>query len=174
MPDGEEVLLEGSRFRVVQVMQDTPRGPRRREIVRHPGAVTVLPLLSDGRVCLIQNFRPAVGRTLIELPAGTLEPGEPPIETAARELSEETGFHAGKIEPICEFFLSPGILDERMYLFLATDLEAGEPEREAGEQIENLLLPWEEALALVESRRIEDAKTIVGLLMYDRLRGTVR
>lgn len=174
MPADEQMLLAASRFRVVRMMQDTPRGPRAREVVRHPGAVTVLPLLPDGRVCLIHNLRPAVGRTLIELPAGTLEPDEPPHETAARELIEETGYRAGKIEPLCEFFLSPGILDERMHLFLATNLTAGAPQREPGEEIENLVVPWNEALALVDSRKIEDAKTIVGLLTYERLRSASR
>jgi ADP-ribose pyrophosphatase len=166
----EELLLTTSRFRVVRICQLTPRGPRPREVIRHPGAVTVLPLLADGRVCLIRNFRPAVDRELIELPAGTLEPNEPPIETARRELIEETGYRAERLEPLAEFLLSPGILDERMHLFAATGLSPGPPQREPGEQIENLLLPWDEALALVESRQIEDAKTIVGLLLYDRLR----
>jgi ADP-ribose pyrophosphatase len=171
MSSDEELLLETSRFRVVRITQATHRGPRPREVVRHGGAVTILPILPEGKVCLIRNFRPSVGRTLIELPAGTLEPGEPPADTARRELIEETGYRAGKLEPLCEFFLSPGILDERMHLFLATDLEPGDPQREPGEEIENLLLPWDEAIALVDARQIEDAKTIVGLLMYDRLRG---
>ncbi|MEQ8788381.1 MAG: NUDIX hydrolase [Pirellulaceae bacterium] len=170
MSSDEELLLQASRFRVVRVTQETERGPRHREVVRHPGAVTVLPLLDDGRVCLIRNFRPAVGRTLVELPAGTLEPNEPPRETAHRELIEETGYRAQSMAPLGEFFLSPGILDERMHLFVATGLTAGEAEREPGEIIENLVVSWDEALAMVDRGEIEDAKTIVALLQYDRRR----
>lgn len=170
MSSDEELLLEGSRFRVVRIVQPTRRGPRPREVVRHPGAVTILPLLDDGRVCLIRNFRPAVDRSLIELPAGTLEPNEPPQQTARRELVEETGFRAETLTPLGEFFLSPGILDERMHVFVATGLTAGEAEREPGEIIENLVVPWSEAMQLVERGEIEDAKTLVALLSYDRRR----
>lgn len=170
MSSSEELLLAGSRFRVVRITQPTDRGPRPREIVRHPGAVTILPLLDDGRVCLIRNYRPAVGHTLIELPAGTLEPNESPQETAYRELLEETGYRAASLAPLGEFFLSPGILDERMHLYVATGLTAGAAEREPGEIIENLPVSWDDALAMVEGGEIEDAKTLVALLRYDRRR----
>jgi len=171
MAEEEEILLQVARFRVVREYQSTADGGRRaREIVRHPGAVVVLPLLDDGRVCLIRNYRISVRETLIELPAGTLEPGEPPIKNAEREMIEETGYRAAKIEPLHAFYLSPGILDERMHLFLATGLTLGETAREAGEEIENLIVPWEEAVGMVYNGQIQDAKTIVGLLYYDRLR----
>jgi ADP-ribose pyrophosphatase len=164
------ILFQGQRFRVEAVSQRTAGGgTKEREVVRHPGAVTILPLLDDGRVCLIRNFRASVNRTLIELPAGTLDPGEDPRTTAERELIEETGYRAAKIEQLCAFFLSPGILDERMHLFLATGLSPGEPDREEVELIENLLVTFAEALALIDRGEIQDAKTIVGLLFYDRL-----
>jgi ADP-ribose pyrophosphatase len=168
MPDSE-VLLVASRFQVVREYQRTREGPRPREIVRHPGAVVILPLLDDGRVCLIRNFRISVNQTLIELPAGTLEPGEEPIENAARELSEETGYRAVRLQKLHAFYLSPGILDERMHLFLATGLTAGETAREPGENIDNLVVPWDEALRMAVDGRIHDAKSIVGLLLVDRL-----
>ena len=168
MPDSE-VLLVASRFQVVREFQLTSEGVRPREIVRHPGAVVVLPLLDDGRVCLICNYRISVKQTLIELPAGTLEPGEEPIQNAERELMEETGYRAAQLRQLHAFYLSPGILDERMHLFLATGLTAGETAREAGEEIDNLVVPWEEAVQMAVDGRIQDAKSIVGLLLVDRL-----
>ena len=93
-----EILFRAQRFQVERAIQTMPDGSRHvREVVRHPGAVVILPLLDDGRVCFVRNFRVAVGETLIELPAGTLEPNEDPAETAIRELAEETGYRAGRM-----------------------------------------------------------------------------
>lgn len=108
--------------------------------------------------------------TLIELPAGTREPHEPPEQTAHRELIEETGYEAARLEPLHEFYLSPGILDERMHLFLATGLREVGANREVGEEIENLVVPWSEALEMVRQGMIQDAKTIVGILSYQLFR----
>lgn len=167
--DEPEVLLQTRRFDVIRQSYLTADGRRHtREIVRHPGAVTILPLMSDDRVCLIRNYRAAVGRTLIELPAGTLESGEDPADTARRELQEETGYSAATVTKLCEFFMSPGILRERMAVFLATDLTPGEPRLESGEQIEPLVVTWAEAIKLVAASQIEDAKTLAALLWYDR------
>lgn len=169
MAPPSQLLLETKKFRVVRETQTTPGGQQKtREIVRHPGACVIVPLLDDGRVCLIRNYRIAVNQTLIELPAGTLEPPEPPLDTARRELIEETGYRAAKIEPLHAFFLSPGILDERMHLFLATGLSAGDTAREEDEEIENLLVPWQQAIDMIFKGQIQDAKTIVGLLWVDR------
>ncbi len=166
-----EPLLVTSRFSVEEVDRRTPDGQiRKRAIVRHPGAVTIIPMVDDDHVCVIRNFRVSVNQTLIELPAGTLEPPEPPAKAADRELQEETGYRAGAMRELHGFYLSPGILDERMHLYLATDLQAVGAAREPGEEIENLVVSWREAMELVESREIQDAKTIVGLLLYDRLR----
>ena len=166
-----QTLLVTSRFRVEQVDRRLADGTvKRREVVRHPGAVTILPLVAPDRVCLIRNYRVSVGQTLIELPAGTLEPGEDPQRTAVRELQEETGYQAGRMELLHTFYLSPGILDERMHLYLATDLRPGPAARERGEEIENLLTAWDEALRMASDGTIRDAKTLVGLLLYERLR----
>jgi ADP-ribose pyrophosphatase len=164
-----EIVFRASRFNVERVIQTTPDGrEHERQIVRHPGAVVILPILPDGRVVFVKNYRVAVDDTLIELPAGTLDHDEPPIETARRELAEETGYRTGKIEPLLTFCMSPGILDEVMHLFLATDLTPGEPALEAGEVIEPFLCTWEEALKLAETGEIRDAKSLVGLLYYDK------
>jgi ADP-ribose diphosphatase len=166
-----EELLVTRRFSVVRQTERGPDGKMHsRETVRHPGAVTILPLLDDGRVCLIRNHRVAVGKTLVELPAGTLEPGEDPAVTAARELIEETGYRAAVVEKLCEFFMSPGILNERMHLFLARGLEPGETALEPGESIQSLVVSWADAMRMAFDGTIQDAKTLVGLLYYDRVR----
>jgi ADP-ribose pyrophosphatase len=168
---GDEELLQARRFRVVRRYQRLASGKVvSRDVVEHPGAVTVLPILDRDRVCLIRNFRVAVGRALLELPAGTLEVGEDPALCAARELVEETGYRAGRIERACEFFMSPGILNERMHLFLAHDLVLGEMELEEGEEIERVVVSWDEAMRLVRAGEVQDAKSLVGLLWYDRFR----
>jgi ADP-ribose pyrophosphatase len=162
-----EILFQGRRFRVERAVQVSPDGSRHvREIVRHPGAVVILPLLDDGRVCFVQNYRVAVNQTLIELPAGTLEPGEDPAETASRELAEETGYRAERIEHLITFCMSPGILDEQMHLFVARGLQPGPMALEAGEDIQPLVCTWDEALEMVRRAKICDSKTIAGLLYY--------
>ncbi|MFM8252478.1 MAG: NUDIX hydrolase [Planctomycetota bacterium] len=160
-------LLNCRRFHVVELTTTTASGERRqRHVVRHPGSVVILPLVNENQVCLIRNYRPSVNKTLIELPAGTLEPNEPPRETALRELIEETGYRCQELEELHQFYAAPGILDERMHLFVARGLTVGETAREPGEEIENLVLTWDEALQLIAAGQIEDAKTILGLLLY--------
>ncbi len=134
-----------------------------------PGSVVILPLVAPDQVCLIRNYRVAVGETLWELPAGTLEPSEDPAKCAHRELVEETGYRAGKIEKLCEFFVSPGILHERMHLFLASDLSTGAAAPESGEEIEPRVMSLDDALRMIETGEVHDAKTLIGLLLYDRL-----
>ena len=164
----DERLLQSRTFQVVRRTYSIGERVLSRDVILHPGAVAVVPVLNDGRLCLIRNRRVAVERTLLEIPAGTLEPGEPPRKTAERELLEETGYRAGRIEPLVEFFMSPGILNERMYVFVATDLTAEAPQREAGEEIENVVVPWQELEAMLERGEIEDGKTIAALWTYQR------
>jgi len=169
-----KTLLETSRFTVVEHQTPTAEGGvQTRQVVDHPGAAVILPLLAPAggastaeQVVLIRNHRIAVGKTLIELPAGTLEPPEPPMRTAQRELTEETGYTAARWQELPGFFKSPGILNERMHCFLAQELRPGAPQREAGEEIENLILPLDEAIAMVQRGEIEDAKTVAVLLYY--------
>jgi len=168
-----DLLFQGRRFCVERAVQVTSDGARHdREIVRHPGAVVILPLLDDGRVCFVRNFRVAVDQTLIELPAGTLEPNEDPEQTALRELAEETGYRASRIEHLTTFCMSPGILDEQMHLYLAEQLQPGPMALEPGEDIQPLLCDWEEAMEMARRGDIHDAKTLVGLLYYRTFRAT--
>ncbi len=170
LPGDVDFLLQCQRFQVVRLRHTTPSGNLDlREVVLHPGAVAIVPMVTDDQVCLVRNFRKAVGDTLLELPAGTLE-GESPLETARRELHEETGYTARDWEPLHTFWMSPGILREAMHVFVATGLTAGDPHREATEQIENLVVSWDEAVAMCMSGKICDAKSIAGILLYDAKR----
>ena len=171
IPASKRVLLTTPRFQVVEVQQQTPSGGAvPKQVILHPGAVLIVPLLEGNRVCLIRNERVAVGKNLIELPAGTIEPPDEPAATARRELKEETGFTATSWRELSGFYMSPGILRERMHVFVADGLSAGDPSREAGETIDNMIVPWEEAIAMALRGDIEDAKTICGLMVWDRVR----
>jgi ADP-ribose pyrophosphatase len=171
METPEQLLFEARRFRVVRVPESGDAGTvRHREIVIHPGSVVVVPLVSRDEVCLIEVVRVAVGRTLLELPAGTLDRVEPIAEAARRELAEETGYSAGRIEPAGEFWMSPGILRERMHLFVAHDLTAGPQALEPGERITPRVVAWHEAVAMCLDGRVEDAKTIAAILLIDARR----
>ncbi len=163
----ETILLKATRFTVnAMTMTDKHGQTVMREVVRHPGAVVLLPILDDGRVVMIENQRRTVNQTLIELPAGTIEHGEPPDQTAVRELIEETGYRAKTITKIHEFYSCPGICDELMHLYVATGLVAGEPDREATEQIENRIVTREQIKSLIAENKIRDGKSLVGLYWY--------
>ena len=171
MTNAPRTLLETGRFRVVEetVTREDGRTASCQYVV-HPGSVAILPLVDDDHVCLIRNRRLTVQATLIEIPAGTREVGEPPLECARRELEEETGYQASRWDKLAEFYASPGILSERMHIFLAGELTPGDPRREANEEIENLVVTWAEALQMIDRGEIVDGKTIVALLTYDRRR----
>ena len=151
-PDGAaspRTLLQTPRFDVVEIDQQTrDGGTRPRQVILHPGAVVIVPMVDADHVCLIRNERVAVGRTLIELPAGTMEPPATPHAMAVRELKEETGYTAERWRELPSFYMSPGILRERMHAFVAEGLTAGDHAREAGENIDNLVVPWSEAISI--------------------------
>ena len=166
-----EVLLVTRRFRVERRVQTLADGTlNAREVIEHPGAVAIIPMVDDHHVCLVRNYRLAVDAWLLEIPAGTREPGEEPQITAARELAEETGYRAARIEPLCELLFSPGILHERMHLYVATGLTPGPTQLEVGEQIATQVMALDEVLGMIARGEIEDAKTVAALLLYDRRR----
>lgn len=139
-----------------------------REVVHHPGAVVIVPVMADGGLVLIRNHRVAVGAALWELPAGTLEPGEEPLAAAARELEEETGYRPARVRPLAEFYTSPGFLNELLHVFVADDLTFVGQRLEPGEEIEGRDLPRDEVMAMLADGRIRDAKTIASVLLWDR------
>ena len=161
-----EVLLSNSLFQVARLTFEGPDGKEIvRDVIEHRGAAVILPLLDDGRVVLIRNMRRTVGKVLWELPAGTLDPGETPEACAAREVEEETGYRAGTIKPLTAFYASPGILDERMYGFIATDLTRSDQNLDADEEIEVFPIPQWQVRDMLKDGHIEDGKTIA-LLLY--------
>lgn len=141
----------------------------KREVVQHPGATVIVPMISPKEVVLIKQFRYCVKKELWEIPAGTVEEGESPLACAERELIEETGYRAGKIEPMGGFFTSPGFCDEYLHLFLATQLEPCQADQDTDEQIEVHVMTLEDALSRIETGEIVDAKTIVGLVRVSKM-----
>lgn len=166
-----ELVFRGNKIQVALETSTLPDGSTfRRDVVIHPGAVAIVPLVDAEHVCLLRNQRPIIGETLLEIPAGTLEPGEAPDLAAIRELAEETGYRAGRWRKLAEFYPSPGVLSERTHLYLAQDLVPGAMNLDAGEELEPLVMPWTEAMAQALDGTIRDAKTLVALLLWDKLR----
>jgi len=169
--DAKRTLLRTRRFDVVEQTVTRPDGCEASvQYVRHGGSVAILPLVDDEHVCLIRSRRLTVNETLIEVPAGTREPDEAPLETAHRELAEETGYRAARVDELACFYPSPGIINETMHVYVARDLAPGEPAREENEEIENLVVTFDEALAMIDRGEIRDGKTLVALLAYARQR----
>lgn len=165
--DSSRVLLQTSRFDVVEVDLPSRDGSRQsRAYVRHAGAVVLLPLIDDDTVVMIRNERSSVGEILLELPAGTREPEEPVLDTAGRELVEETGYRAGELSKICEFYSAPGLGNELMHLVLATDLTEGEQQLETTERIEPVVINRAQIEQMIRKHEIRDSKTLVGLQCF--------
>jgi ADP-ribose pyrophosphatase len=146
---GGEVVLDNGRVTV-------------REYIRHPGGVGIVPVI-DGNVILIRQFRIAIEREIIELPAGRLEPNEEPVNCAMRELEEEIGYRAKQLIPIASYYSSVGYSNERMYLYLALDLEKTRRTPEADERIQEVIMPFEMIREKLANQEFEDSKTITGL-----------
>lgn len=156
------------RGRLVEVRVDRFRAGGRtveREVVNHPGAVAVVALTSDREVILLRQYRYPVRARLWEIPAGTLRPGEKPLAAAQRELEEETGYRAGDWVQLAEFYTTPGFCSEKMVLYLARDLQEGCASPEEDEDLEVSKVPWDLAMGWVKEGRLQDAKTILGLLL---------
>jgi ADP-ribose pyrophosphatase len=161
--------------RVVNLRVDLVRLPDgrvvEREVVEHPGAAAMVALTDREEVLMVRQYRYAVGQTLLELPAGTLEAGEDPLACAVRELAEELGATARRWEPLATLFYSPGFLTEVMHLFLASDLVEGEPRPGPDERLTVQRIPLPEAVELVRRGEVRDAKSVAGLLLIARRRG---
>ncbi len=136
-----------------------------RDVVRHPGSAVIVPVFADGTVALVKQYRHPAVRYLLEIPAGTLDEGEKPEVGAARELEEELGVVAAKLEKLSEFFVSPGFCEEKMWIYLATELTETSQRLDEDEVIEIVRLTLTEALEMISDGEIEDAKTIIGLML---------
>ena len=161
------LLHEGKSFSFKTDQVELPNGrTTTRDIVDHPGAVAIVPLLDDSKIVLIRQFRYAAGKELLEIPAGTLEKGEKPDDCAVRELKEETGYEANSMRRLLSCYMAPGYSNEVIHLYVATGLEKGEKETEEDEEIAVEAVGFDETLRMIEENEIEDAKTIVGVLSY--------
>jgi ADP-ribose pyrophosphatase len=136
-----------------------------REVVHHPGSAAVVPMFPDGTIVLVKQYRHPTRKHLLEIPAGSLIVGERPEEAAARELEQETGFVTIKIEKLSEFFVTPGFCEEKMWVYLATDLTETRQQLEDDEIIEVVRIPFSQALGMITTGEIEDAKTIIGVML---------
>jgi ADP-ribose pyrophosphatase len=158
-PDDSRTVYDGKLFDVTLERW----GAHEREIVEHPGAVAIV-AVEDGTVTLVRQRREAARKQLLELPAGTLEEGESPLESAKRELAEETGLTGGTWRELAAFYTTPGFCRERMHLFAAEGVEHGEASPEQDEELE--LVRWRVDDIPARIAEIEDAKTLAGLLLY--------
>ena len=137
----------------------------KREIVEHKGSAIIVPVFADKTVALVRQYRHAAGEYLLEIPAGTLNRGEDPKEGARRELEEEIGVTSDNIEKLTEFYVSPGFLTEKMFVYLATDLQAGQQNLEEDELLTIEKLTFPEAFEKIRNNEIQDAKTMIGLIL---------
>ncbi|WP_047985370.1 NUDIX domain-containing protein [Ornithinibacillus californiensis] len=161
--DGKVVKLQVDEVTLPNGKQST------REIIKHPGAVAVIPMTKEGKIVLVEQFRKPLEKSIVEIPAGKLEPGEDPQETAVRELEEETGYTTKSLTKLTSFYSSPGFADEIMHIYVAKELEklVEAPSMDEDEFVEILEVTLEEAKQMVEELRIHDAKTNYAVLYLE-------
>jgi ADP-ribose pyrophosphatase len=163
----EEIIYRG---RILDLARETHSMPDRREahfeVIHHPGGAAALPVLQDGQLLLIRQFRPAIEDYIYEIPAGRLETGETPVECIERELEEEVGYHPRQIQSLGYVYSSVGFCNELIHLFIATDLQQTTTAHEVDEFIEPVIVTLETALEMVTAGTITDAKTQIALLRY--------
>jgi len=159
--------------RILNVRVDTVELPdgcvSTREVVEHRGAVAVVPILDTDRIVMVRQFRQPVGEVLLEIPAGTLAPDEHPDDCALRELAEETGYRAGDLLKLFSSYLAPGYSSEMLHTYLATSLSKTEANTDADEFVEVVIVRFDDAVGMIGSGEIRDAKTICGVLMAQRV-----
>jgi ADP-ribose pyrophosphatase len=165
--EAEREICQARIIRVVAKDLVLPNGRQTTfTIVEHPGAVAIVPVHANGDVVLLRQFRPSIGAELYEIPAGTMEKGEAPLATAKREIIEETGFKARQWSKIGEFFTAPGFCTELMHLYLARGLSPATAPGDDDEIIKPIRMSIDAALKMIRTKKIRDAKTIAGLLIY--------
>jgi ADP-ribose pyrophosphatase len=165
--ESEKELFQGRIIRLVERKMVLPNGRRTTfHIVEHPGAVAIVPVHANGDVVLLKQFRPSIGMEIYEIPAGTIERGEGPLATAKREIVEETGFKARRWDKIADFYTAPGFCDERMHVYVARDLTPAKADGDDDEILRPVRMTIDTALKLIRTRRIRDAKSIAGLMLY--------
>lgn len=162
---GSQKVFDGRIFNVTADTVSEGEITYVREVVHHNGSAVIVPVFDDGTVVLVKQYRHPAVRYLLEVPAGTLAKGERPEIGAARELKEELGLTAARLEKLSEFFVSPGFCEEKMWVYLASELSEGEQALEADEILEVVRMPIAEALEMITSGEIQDAKTIIGLML---------
>jgi len=161
-----DLVFDGTLLKVRRDVVRLPDGSEgTREYIRHPGAVAIVPLFDDGRIVLERQFRYPHGKDFIEVPAGKLEAGEPHLETAKRELLEETGYTAKEWSRVGVIHTAIAYTDEAIEIFLARKLSRGERKLDQGEFLETLVVPFDEAISMIRDGRITDAKTVAALLL---------
>lgn len=169
----ERRVQRGAQFELITERIELPNGRSMLlDLLKHPGAAAVVPFLDDGRVLLIRQYRFATAGYLLEVPAGKLDPGEAPEVCAARELEEETGYRAGRLEPLGAIWPSPGFTDEKIHLFAAFELVPSEQHLEVDEIIELVPMPFDAALRAIREGEIQDAKSAMALLLASEQRRT--
>jgi ADP-ribose pyrophosphatase len=165
--EAEREIHQARIVRVVAKDLLLPNGRRTTfTIIEHPGAVAIVPVHANGDVVLLKQFRPSIGEELYEIPAGTMEKGEAPLATAKREIIEETGFKAKSWKKIAEFYTAPGFCTEFMHVYLAQGLSPAHAEGDEDEILKPVRLSIDAALKLIRTKKIRDAKSIAGLLIY--------
>ena len=161
-----ELVYDGSFLKVFRDQVELGNGKQAtREWVHHPGAAAVIPLLETGEILLVRQYRYALGRETLEIPAGKIDPGESPLACAARELREETGLFGGEFEPLGCFATTPGFTNEEIHLFLSRHSSWGTAVPDQDELLNLVLLPRDEVFAQIKDGRIQDAKTMIAFFL---------
>lgn len=169
-PLTEDVMWTGRIFNVHRLRVELPDGRQAlRDVVRHPGAVAIVALTDDGRICLVRQYRTSLSRVTVEIPAGKLDPGEDPLTCAKRELLEETGMEAEQMAFLTTIATSDGFTDELIHIYMATGLRFAESDPDSDEFINVDLVPLSELIDAVLDGRIEDCKTVTGALICDAI-----
>lgn len=161
-----ETILQGRAFKIRRDYLKTPHGQETRlEIIEHGGSVVIVPIDNEGNMHFVRQYRHATGQDMLELPAGTRDNDEPYEVCAAREIREETGMEAGKLEKVGEFYLAPGYSTEFMAVFLATDLKHNPLDADEDEFLSVEKIPWRKAMEMLEGGEVKDAKSLAAFLL---------